>query len=212
LLCLRLATWTTAIDEPVQRFGIIFQPQSAGNSAQYEFIKVYVIILVISFTATFTRSQWIVRGGANCAEIAFDKMLSRVIYAPMSYFETTPLGRILNRLTYDVEILDITLATSMTVLMISTVSLKSNEILFRGNFHCFIISCLTGFLIFQGWFVAGLVVQITILPWSAAALLIILVAYYLLLLYYRKSATDLQRLDAVSRSPIQACLTEGKPF
>lgn len=175
-----LATWTTAIDEPVQRFGIIFQPQSAGNSAQYEFIKVYVIILVISFTATFTRSQWIVRGGANCAEIAFDKMLSRVIYAPMSYFETTPLGRILNRLTYDVEILDITLATSMTVLMIST-----------------------------GWFVAGLVVQITILPWSAAALLIILVAYYLLLLYYRKSATDLQRLDAVSRSPIQACLTEG---
>ena len=107
-------------------------------------------------------------------------MIACVMYAPMSYFETTPVGRILNRLTYDVEILDITLATSMTVLMISS-----------------------------GWFVAGLVVQITILPWSVAALFVILVLYYFLLLYYRKSATDLQRLDAVSRSPVQACLTEG---
>ena len=125
-LHLRLATWTDAIDEPVKSLGIVFQPQSAGNSAQYEFIKVYAIILAISFTATFTRSQWIVRGGANCSEIAFEKMLSRVIYAPMSYFETTPVGRILNRLTYDVEVLDITLSISMTLLMASSVSIKKS--------------------------------------------------------------------------------------
>ena len=58
-------------------------------------------------------------GGAKCAEAMFSAMSLRVLRAPMSYFETTPLGRILNRFTYDVEVLDIELSISMAGLMIS---------------------------------------------------------------------------------------------
>ncbi len=81
------------------------------------------------------------------------------------------MGRILNRLTYDVEILDISLSTSMAILMISV-----------------------------GWFVTGVVLQITILPWNVLALLplVVLYEYWFLLFFNRKSAVDLQRLDAVS--------------
>ena len=64
----------------------------------------YVVILAISSVATIVRSQIIIMAGARCAEKLFLDMTNRVIRAPMSYFETTPLGRILNRLTYDVEI------------------------------------------------------------------------------------------------------------
>ena len=46
-------------------------------------------------------------GGARCAEKLFAKMTMSVLQAPMSFFETTPLGRILNRFTYDVEVLDV---------------------------------------------------------------------------------------------------------
>jgi hypothetical protein len=61
------------------------------------------------------------------------------------------------------------------------------------------------------WYVAGLVVMCTILPWVGLALLPVSVFYWVLMLHYRKSGADLQRLDAVSRSPIQAMVTEGKP-
>ena len=99
----------------------------------------------------------------------------------MSYFETTPIGRILNRLTYDIDIMDISLSTSMTVLMTAS-----------------------------GWFITGLVIQISVLWYNIFVLVPIIVIYWYLLLYYRKSAVDLQRLDAMSRSPVQANLAEGK--
>ena len=110
-------------------------------------------------------------------------MIHQVIKAPMSYFETTPTGHILDRLTYDVETVDISLSQSMTMLLTTS----------------------------MGWFVTGAVLQISILPYSAAIFAPVLVfyEYWALLLYYRKSAVDLQRLDAVSRSPVQAKLSEG---
>jgi hypothetical protein len=79
------------------------------------------------------------------------------------------------------DVVDIVLTQNMSMLMIST-----------------------------SWYVAGVVVMCTILPWVGLALLPVSVFYWFLMLHYRKSGADLQRLDAVSRSPIQAMVTEGK--
>ena len=108
-------------------------------------------------------------------------MLDSVLRAPMSYFETTPLGRILNRFTYDVEVVDLTLTEAMAILMIAF-----------------------------GWFFAGVSVICSIIPWMAFALGPVVAVYVGLLTYYRKSGADLQRIDAVSRSPVQSLLAEGK--
>jgi ATP-binding cassette subfamily C (CFTR/MRP) protein 1 len=176
-----LATWTAAAYDKISRLGVMFPAQSEGPFAQYNFIAVYATILGISFIGTALRSQIIVQGGANCAEKLFLNVTNRVVYAPMSYFETTPIGRILNRLTYDIETLDISLSQSMTVLLTSL-----------------------------GWFVTGVVLQIAILPMIVCVLVPVIILYWMLLLYYRKAAVDLQRLDAVSRSPVQAKLAESE--
>jgi ABC-type multidrug transport system fused ATPase/permease subunit len=55
----------------------------------------------------------------------------------------------------------------------------------------------------------GVSVVVIILPWLILAILPITIAYYYLLLHYRKSGSDLQRLDAVSRSPLQAMVSEA---
>jgi len=176
-----LARWTLAAEGPiVVNNGRTFPAQTDGITAQYEYLKVYSIILLISFVAASQRSLWAVRGGARSAGSLFYIMTERVLRAPLSYFETTPLGRVLNRFTYDIEILDHTLVENMSVLLIAS-----------------------------SWFVAGVAVLTAILPWILLALCPVTGIFWLLQLHYRKSGTDLQRLDAVSRSPLQAMLAEG---
>jgi ABC-type multidrug transport system fused ATPase/permease subunit len=92
------------------------------------------------------------------------------------------MGRVLNRFTYDMDVVDIVLTQNMSMLM---------------------IAC--------SWYVASVLVMCTILPLVGLTLLPVTVLYWVLTLHYRKSGADLQRLDAVSRSPIQAMVTEGTP-
>jgi ABC-type multidrug transport system fused ATPase/permease subunit len=90
------------------------------------------------------------------------------------------MGRIINRFTYDTEVIDVTLTQAMAVFMIS-----------------------------WSWFIAGISIMAILLPWMLLILFPVISLYWMMLLYYRKSGSDLQRLDAVSRSPIQAMLAEA---
>lgn len=175
-----MTRWTKAIDEPINFLGIEFPPQSDGLHAQYLYLAVYAIFLVIGFVCAFLRTIWIVSGGIKCSKQLYSTMTACVLHAPMVYFETTPMGRLLNRFTYDAEILDVTLVWSMSMLLIAS-----------------------------SWFLTALIVMVVILPWMLIVMLPITVCYWMIQLHYRKSGADLQRLDAVSRSPLQAMLAEG---
>jgi ABC-type multidrug transport system fused ATPase/permease subunit len=121
-----------------------------------------------------------VTGGARAAKQVFSSMLSRTLGCPISYFEQTPLGRVLNRYTFDMEVVDVTLTQNMAMFMISI-----------------------------GWYCAGVAVMASILPYTLLVIAPVTVIYWFLFLHYRKSGADLQRLDAMSRSPVQAMVTEG---
>jgi ABC-type multidrug transport system fused ATPase/permease subunit len=125
----------------------------------------------------------LVTGGTRAAEKAFNSMLRSVLKAPLSYFESTPMGRILNRFTYDVEVMDIVLTQNMGIFLIST-----------------------------GWYITGVVIMLAILPWIALAVVPVSLLYLSFLMHYRKSGPDLQRLDASTRSPVQAMVAEGTSF
>merc|ERR1712166_396287 len=155
------------------------EPQIDGLSAQYQYLKVYAIIVAISLFSTALRSEFTVTGGVRATKNVFNGMLGSVLRAPMSYFETVPMGRILNRFTYDTDVNDVTLTQVISM---------------------FIISC--------SWYVASIVVQVAILPWSAFVLFPISGLYLLLMHHYRHTGPDLQRIDALSRSPLQSMVSE----
>lgn len=172
-----LAAWTSGAYKSVTYIGVGFPPQTDG---QAKYLKYYWIIIFVSAISTGLRSEWGVTGGGRAARNVFNNMLVSVLRAPLSYFESVPMGRILNRFTYDTDINDVNLTQVMSTLMISL-----------------------------SWYVAGVVIQCSILPWSALVIFPLSVIYYALMKHYRLSGPDLQRLDALSRSPLQSMVTEG---
>uniref|UniRef100_A0A6V2H2N6 ABC transporter domain-containing protein n=4 Tax=Ditylum brightwellii TaxID=49249 RepID=A0A6V2H2N6_9STRA len=175
-----LAQWTKAHDGPITVLGKEFPSQEVGRSGQYQYLAVWAIVYLFAIVLMAVRTLWAVYGGARCSRKLFSLMLSGVLKAPMFYFETTPLGRILNRFTYDVEILDFTLIENMVEAMMSL-----------------------------AWFITSVSVMCSILPMIGAVIVPVTVMYFVLSNHYLNSGTDLQRLDVVSRSPIQAMLAEG---
>ncbi|CAD7948622.1 unnamed protein product [Amoebophrya sp. A25] len=111
----------------------------------------------------------------------FDRMLCAVVRAPAWWFDTTPIGRLLNRFSFDAEILDSLLFSQMFAALVS-------------------LSWTSGAL--------GLL-SFVYFPFFFFVLPVFVFIYARLLGVCRGSIRDLQRLNATTRSPIIALVTEA---
>ena len=119
--------------------------------------------------------------GAYKASRYFHKAaLERLLNAPMSFYDSQPVGRILNRLSKDVESIDQQLWLFVFLTIIS----------FTG--------------------VCGIVVLLTYSSWPMIGLFIPLITiYFFILKYYQRSSRELKRLDSIQRSPLYAHVSES---
>lgn len=116
----------------------------------------------------------------EASRILHERMATAIFRSPMSFFDTTPAGRIMNRFSSDVYRLDEVLARTFNMLFVN---------LARSGFTLIVISVGTPA------FVA------LIIPLSAF--------YYWVQRYYLRTSRELKRLDSVSRSPIYAHFQES---
>jgi ATP-binding cassette, subfamily C (CFTR/MRP), member 1 len=56
--------------------------------------------------ATFISTLALYIGTLEAARFTHNYLLSRVLHAPMSFFDQTPIGRIINRFSKDIEAVD----------------------------------------------------------------------------------------------------------
>nr|AXN55886.1 ABC transporter C family member 1 [Crocus sativus] len=99
---------------------------SEDNASSFRpslFIEVYSGIAVISIFLVAARSFLIAYLGLKTAQIFFKQILNSLLHAPMSFFDTTPSGRILSRASSDQTNIDLFLPffVGMTVSMYITV-------------------------------------------------------------------------------------------
>lgn len=114
-----------------------------------------------------------------CANLHNDAMTG-IMFAKMSFFDLTPIGRLMNLFTKDIDVADNQLADSFRMAL--------NTI---GT-------------------VLGSVILITVLThYFVAIVAVILIGYYFGALFYRSSARELKRLDAILRSSLYAHLSES---
>ncbi|KAH9003060.1 P-loop containing nucleoside triphosphate hydrolase protein [Lactarius hatsudake] len=108
-----------------------------------------------------------------------DNAITRVMLSPMSFFETTPVGRIMNRFSKDIDTIDNMLADSFRTL-INTISSV----------------------------LAAVILISILLPWFLIAVAVVSVLYAVAFVFYRASAREMKRLDAILRSSLYSHFSE----
>ncbi|XP_042495077.1 ABC transporter C family member 6-like [Macadamia integrifolia] len=104
--------WATPVSEDVR-------PRVRGSTL----IFVYVVLILGSSICVFIRSMLIVTIGYKTATLLFNKMHLSIFRAPMSFFDSTPSGRILNRASIDQSALDTSIPHHIEDLLMSVVGL-----------------------------------------------------------------------------------------
>lgn len=68
------------------------------------FIEVYGIIAMVALLIVIVRMFFVTTMGLKTAQIFFKQILNSLLHAPMSFFDTTPSGRILSRVRFSTEL------------------------------------------------------------------------------------------------------------
>ncbi|XP_050048216.1 multidrug resistance-associated protein 1 [Dermacentor andersoni] len=118
-------------------------------------------------------------GSLKGAMLLHNGLLHNILRSPMSFFDTTPLGRIVNRFSKDVDTMD--LAIPMTV---------------RSWLMCFL------------QVVSTLIIITMTTPIFLAVAVPVFVLYYIIQAFYVATSRQLKRLESVTRSPIYTHFSE----
>lgn len=144
------------------------------------YLGIYFALGVMYPLFTFACSAWFYLSTLRASRKLHNAALASVMLAPLSYFDTTPLGRILARFSRDVDGVDSLLPTSIYTALLTC-----------GNL---------------GW----AIVQISIFfPVFLAVAVPISACYVALQRFFNRTSLELKRLDAISRSPIFAHFSES---
>ncbi|KAJ8126709.1 hypothetical protein O1611_g6929 [Lasiodiplodia mahajangana] len=139
---------------------------AALGTSQAIFLFIFAIMLTIF--------------GTRASKALLQQAVRKTLRAPMSFFDTTPLGRITNRFSRDVDVMDNNLTDAMRMYFLTLVTIISVFALIIAFFHYF-----------------------------AIALVPLAIIFVLAASYYRSSAREVKRFESVLRSVVFAKFSEG---
>ncbi|KAJ3291731.1 hypothetical protein HDU79_002076 [Rhizoclosmatium sp. JEL0117] len=144
------------------------------------YMLTYAALTVLQAIALLSYSLLFAVGGIHASKSLHDSVFTRVMRCSVGFFDQTPIGRIINRLSRDVDYVDNSIYDAMRLLFYSILQVISAFTL---------VSYITG-----GVFVAALAPMITI--------------YVGVQIFYRAASREIKRIESVSRSPLYAHISE----
>ncbi|KAE7997228.1 hypothetical protein FH972_001878 [Carpinus fangiana] len=161
-----------------------FWVDTTTGSGQSEYsTSFYLVVLsifcIINSFLTLVRAFSFAFGGLRAAVKVHNTLLHKLINAPVQFFDQTPGGRILNRLSSDLYTIDDSLPFILNILLANFVGLLGIAVVLSYVQVYFLL------LLLPFWYI-----------------------YSKLQFFYRSTSRELRRLDSVSRSPIYASFTE----
>jgi len=143
------------------------------------YLGFYACLNAASCLLYFIMNYNTMRRGLAASSRLYRQLLATVLRAPMSFFDTTPLGRVTNRFSKDIYTLDENLPNTV---------------------HLYLTTLST--------VIGTLIVVCVVTPFFAIALIPIILFYVHSQRYFLKTSRELKRIESVSRSPIYALFSE----
>jgi len=119
MMCLAMSSWLFHLSELIPDLYLVaWQEDMFEASDQWYLVRWIAISSVGVLGLFFARFIW-VKYTLGAARNIHANVVGRVLHCPMSYFDQTPSGRIVNRLGEDQLIVDFTVAINLEVLCIT---------------------------------------------------------------------------------------------
>ncbi|XP_027419210.1 ATP-binding cassette sub-family C member 8 isoform X6 [Bos indicus x Bos taurus] len=175
-----LAKWTdSALTlSPMARNCSLSQAQECSLN-QTGYAMVFTVLCSLGIVLCLITSVTVEWTGLKVAKRLHRSLLNQIILAPMRFFETTPLGSILNRFSSDCNTIDQHIPSTL-------------ECLSRSTLLC----------------VSALAVISYVTPVFLVALLPLAVVCYFIQKYFRVASRDLQQLDDTTQLPLLSHFAE----
>jgi ABC-type multidrug transport system fused ATPase/permease subunit len=145
-----------------------------------QYIGIYAGLGALQAVLMFLFSVLLSILGTTASKVMLREAMFRVLRAPMSFFDTTPLGRITNRFSRDVDVMDNNLTDAIRMYFFTLCMCTAVFALIIAYFHWFAVALVPLYFLFIG----------------AAS-------------YYRASAREVKRFESVLRSTVFAKFGEG---
>lgn len=150
-----------------------YAPPAAQSEARY--VWVYGLLVGLVMVVSLARASVFFAASMRAATAMHDAMVKRVLRAPLSFFHTTPVGRVLNRFSNDLGRVDDQLPLAL--------------------FDALQIGCM----------VCGALVLVAVaVPVVLPVFVPLLVAFFMIRRRYIVTSREVKRLEAVTRSPVYA--------
>ncbi|KAI9348567.1 P-loop containing nucleoside triphosphate hydrolase protein [Obelidium mucronatum] len=144
------------------------------------YMLTYAGLTVLQALSLLAYSLLFAVGGIQASKSLHDAVFSRILKYPIAFFDQTPIGRIINRLSRDIDQVDNSIYDAMRLLFYAILQVISTFAL---------VSYIT-----SGVFVAALIPMVAL--------------YVGIQIVYRATSRELKRIESISRSPLYAHISE----
>ncbi|KAJ3171261.1 hypothetical protein HDU88_008299 [Geranomyces variabilis] len=163
----------------MSQYWLVFWTEQRYGLSDGQFLLGYALLGVAVAVTNVVSNGTLFWGNFKVAKTVHARALKGALRAPMGWFDTQPLGRLIQRFTRDLDTVDTRLWADVLTSFVSVFQILSALVL------CSVVS-----------------------PWLFLSFLPLLVVGWWVLRFYRATFRELKRLDSVLRSPLYAQISE----
>ena len=174
-----ISTFLMQVTAILMQYWLAYWVANSDTMSDNRFLVVFGLICVANVGCALIRSFSFAKAGLDASRVLYVDLTKSVLFAPLMFFETTSLGRIINRFGKETERIDDNLPFVANIVL--------------AQFFSF----------------TGAIIVISVSNYLMVAVIgASLVRYYILQRFYRSTSREVRRLESTHRSPLYTLISD----